>query len=431
MTIIIGGGISGLALAWQLQQAGKPYLLLEADSVPGGKIKTIQHNGFLMDTGPNTLLADETVFGFIHSLGLNEEWISPAPVSKQRFIFRNGKFHGLSPNPLRLLTTPLLSWKAKRQIWQERNQPRQQVQNETFASFITRRFGAEILDWVATPVQYGIHAADPGQLLVADAFPTLVRFEQETGSVVRGLMKASRQRQQTINFKSGMATLPLTIANRLKHMRLDCKVRQVQHTGDRWKIAFEKDEEPIWADQVVICTPAYQAAAILSGHPDVEGPLKQVRYNHMAIVHRSVLKAHTNFDFGGFGGLIPPAAGKISAGSIWASSVFPGRAPGEAHLMAQFVGGALQAAAFGMPPDHMLGLLDAESKEIFQFQMSDIQAVTRWEWGIPQYDLQRRDAQQKVDQYKPPGLYFLSNWLGGISVADCIRNAIALEPKLS
>ena len=50
--LIIGGGLSGLALAGMLEACGEDYLLLEARSRFGGRIKTLHHKGAEFDLGP-------------------------------------------------------------------------------------------------------------------------------------------------------------------------------------------------------------------------------------------------------------------------------------------------------------------------------------------------------------------------------------------
>ena len=53
---IIGGGISGLTLAYELQKKNIPYILLEASAQVGGVIRSERKNGTLLEFGPNSLL---------------------------------------------------------------------------------------------------------------------------------------------------------------------------------------------------------------------------------------------------------------------------------------------------------------------------------------------------------------------------------------
>ena len=51
--LVIGGGLAGLSAAWAARKAGADVRVLELGTLPGGVVKTLQKNGFLMETGPN------------------------------------------------------------------------------------------------------------------------------------------------------------------------------------------------------------------------------------------------------------------------------------------------------------------------------------------------------------------------------------------
>ena len=54
--VIVGGGVAGLSCAQRLHQAGVPFTLLEAGDGPGGRVRTDEHDGFLLDRGFQVLL---------------------------------------------------------------------------------------------------------------------------------------------------------------------------------------------------------------------------------------------------------------------------------------------------------------------------------------------------------------------------------------
>src|ERR1044072_4624498 len=59
--IVVGAGISGLALAFELQRRGLAVEVLEAASRGGGVIGTLHRDGALFETGPNSALDSSPV----------------------------------------------------------------------------------------------------------------------------------------------------------------------------------------------------------------------------------------------------------------------------------------------------------------------------------------------------------------------------------
>ncbi len=437
MILIAGAGISGLALGFSLQEKGIDFRIVDPAEIPGGKISTIQKEGFLLDTGPNTLLADQVVMDFLHRLGLSEEIIFPEAQSSKRFIFRNGRFHGLSNHPLSLAFSPLLHFWDKLRIWKERNVLASENANESFAAFVRRRFGEAALNWLAMPVQYGIHAADPEKLLVKDAFASLARMEDEHGSVLRGLMKSGNgARPKTLNFKNGMQSLSSGLANALgKNLKLRTELKSLEKTDSGWLCTLVSAEGSVQIqrfDKVVFCMPAPQAAKVLhdSGFVEMGLKLSEIRYNPMAVAHMAFRKTNKK-EFQGFGGLVPAAAGFKSAGAIWTSSIFSNRAPADVHLLAGFFGGALQGSVAAMSEYEIKEVLQAENPGLYGRMAESFPNVKIWKEAIPQYDMDRRNVVEWLQSNTPSGILFLANWKAGVALSDCIRNAIEMAGALS
>src|SRR5262245_30460459 len=106
--VIVGAGISGMALAYRLRQR-RPDLavtLLESDSRPGGKIWTERHDGYQVEVGPNGFLDNKSsTLELCRDLGLGNELIAASEASrKNRFVFLEERLHKLPGGPLALLT---------------------------------------------------------------------------------------------------------------------------------------------------------------------------------------------------------------------------------------------------------------------------------------------------------------------------------------
>ena len=96
--IIIGGGITGLAAAYELTQRHVPFVLLEAGPKPGGLIRTEHVDGFTIDPGADSMLVAEAC----RAEAVRRARLSARLMSTRRprtaFIVRDGRLHPL-PSP--------------------------------------------------------------------------------------------------------------------------------------------------------------------------------------------------------------------------------------------------------------------------------------------------------------------------------------------
>lgn len=247
MTVgIIGAGISGLTVAYELQKRGIDYQLWEASDRPGGYIQSSldrvdnQHKGakYLRELGPNSLLGNADMLLWLDELGLTPELSFSKPVSKARYIFRNGRYKKLPSGPVSLLFGGFFSWKTKLAILRERNNKTLSTPGETLSQFFRRRFSGEIVDYALGPFVAGIYAGDPEKLLVSETFPVLLQYEKEYGSVLRGLIKnqSATGRRQSFSFRKGMQMLPDALAAKLTHVSLNDPVQRIQKNNDGWRV---------------------------------------------------------------------------------------------------------------------------------------------------------------------------------------------------
>ncbi len=85
-TLIIGGGLSGLSLAHQLQKAGHDYHLVEARGRLGGRIKSLIVDDIAVDLGPSWIWPGQDRVAALLSeldLGVFEQWSQGASLLEQ------------------------------------------------------------------------------------------------------------------------------------------------------------------------------------------------------------------------------------------------------------------------------------------------------------------------------------------------------------
>ncbi|HET9385185.1 MAG TPA: protoporphyrinogen oxidase, partial [Gemmatimonadales bacterium] len=178
--VVIGGGIAGLAAAYELQRLGLHIRLLEATDRLGGAIITERFDGWVIDGGPDSLLVQKrSAVALCEELGLADRLV-PTIEPRAAYVLREGRLHPIPEGsflgfPIRvsaLAKSSLITWGGKLRMALEVAVPRRQSGgDESIAAFVRRRFGVEAADYLAEPLLAGIHAGDAERLSMRALFP--------------------------------------------------------------------------------------------------------------------------------------------------------------------------------------------------------------------------------------------------------------------
>ncbi|HEY1912967.1 MAG TPA: protoporphyrinogen oxidase, partial [Vicinamibacterales bacterium] len=192
--VIVGGGIAGLAAAYELSRHGTSCVVLEQSPRAGGVILSEQVDGFTIDGGPDSLLIQKADGAALcREIGLGDRLIT-TKLPRLAYIQRAGRLHPLPAAsvlgiPTRVgpfARTRLFSWAGKMRMAAELFVPRRRDEgDESIGAFMTRRFGREASTYLAEPLLAGIHAGDVDRLSVQALFPRFVEAERDHGSLLR------------------------------------------------------------------------------------------------------------------------------------------------------------------------------------------------------------------------------------------------------
>lgn len=437
--VVIGGGISGLACAYGLREAGIPVLLLEQSQRLGGMIDSVEQDGFLFELGPQSFLSTETLLEVIAGLGLDNELLRADPRAP-RFILRRGRLELVPRAPPALLSTGLLSFGTK---WRLLSEPFRRTQppkdDESVADFVRRKFGAELLELLLAPFVSGVYAGDPEKLSLRSAFPSVHQWEQQYGSVIRGAMKSRPAKDKPpatlCTFRKGMVSLPRALGERLgDEVRCSVSVTSIRRGKANGNSEFELTvshhghEERITSGAVIVATETQPAGRLLAGiSPDFASHLARVEYAPVAVVATGYRREQVSHPVNGFGFLVPRTQKLRILGTVWTSSLFPGRAPEGLVSFTSFAGGATD-------PD-LLRLNDAEIVEVVARELAGVLRITgapaawrvqRYERALPQYNLGhgRTLAALRALTANLPGLFLTGNYLEGPAIGVCVEQAL-------
>ncbi|MBI3949269.1 MAG: protoporphyrinogen oxidase [Acidobacteria bacterium] len=437
--VLIGAGISGLTCAYRLKQKGCDVLLVEREDSVGGVMKSEMRDGVLTESGPNSFQNAPEIMQLIEEVGLNDELVT-APASAPRYIYYKGRLQEFPMNPPKFFSTPLLTPWGKIRVFLEPFARPAWQNEESIADFITRRFGREVLEVFVDPFVSGVYAGDPARLCVKSTFPMLIDFEKQYGGVLKGFIKSQknssepRPKRLLCSFKRGLGTLPPRLAELLgDSLVTNAIIAGLNASGPngapRFMLEINQNgcTKAVEADAVVLATPAFVAAeTVKSLSEPLARILASIEYPPLASVCLGYDKTAIPRPIEGFGFLVPRSQGLRLLGCLWSSGLFPGRAPEGKVCLTNFVGGATDPAVRELSNAELIQTVHRELQMTLGVKADPhVVAIHRYPRAIPQYNLGHQAKRQQIEEHVShiPGLFLTGNYLRGVSVGDCVREA--------
>jgi protoporphyrinogen/coproporphyrinogen III oxidase len=410
-TLILGGGVTGLAAAWHLQQRGQAVEVWEAGDSVGGWMKTLPWEGGHLETGPQGVLwqkgtAVDRLFSAI-------DLPFRSPGTGARWVGKGGRLIPVPASPPGLMLSPLMSIGAKLRMMAEPFIPvRGAEPEEGLSAFIARRLGRGVATELLPAMVAGVLAA-PAEVLSVDAIPKLRQWEA-TGSLVNGIRKGGVSHMVVPT--GGMGQLPIRLAARLSAVRTGLRAERLEGLPERrWRVSGGGEVRE--ADRVVLALPAYEAATLLAAvAPQSAEALGAIPYTSVDLWHSRHAPLPALKD--SFGFLIHPPEGRGYLGSLVPSWMDPQSAPEGLMQLRSFIGGA-----FGKPADletweglftRLRGWIPALGEPVAFRQ-------ERAERAIPRPELGHRARVRAALEGLPEGLDWLSNARFGPGVRDILE----------
>jgi oxygen-dependent protoporphyrinogen oxidase len=448
--IVIGAGVSGLAVTFHLRErlaerGDVQVACLEATGRPGGNIRTDQEDGFTCEWGPNGFLDNEpATLELVRKLGIEDRLLPSNQSAATRFIYRDGRLRKLPTGPLSFLTSNVLSLPGRlRVLCEPLARARKGAGDESVFDFASRRIGREAAATLVDAMVSGIFAGDAGNLSLRSAFPKMWKMENEHGSLFRAMLARRRQAGASgerpaggpagpggtlTSFWTGMQDLVDALARAVgASLRLDTRVTHVADMGVRGFRVYLTEGAPIDAPVVVLACPAWFASEITrSMDEEMAAAMAAIPPAPLAVVHLGYFAGEIGGAPEGFGFLVPRGQGPRMLGCLWSSSIFDGRAGEGRALLTCMIGGAHDPEA--------IGLTDAQLVETARFDLRTTMGIEaeprftrifRHPRGIPQYTLGHPGRIELIARrlLEHPGMLVCGNSYRGISVNACAAEA--------
>ncbi len=476
---VIGGGIAGLAAAFELEKArgagaDVEYTLFESRQRLGGSLASETVNGIVLERGPDSFLSEKPAGAELcRELGLTDQLTPSNDANRKTYIVVKNRLFPLPDGLMFLIPTKLVPTALSglfspatkiRMALELLHPPRPSGQDESVAALVERHFGKEAVDRLADPLLSGIYGGDSTQLSARTVLPKLVEMESQYGSLTRGMLAAHRQMRAMMAARSasangaggtsgqggqraggGQASGPRSIFTTLKgglqqlvdtlEARLDpgwvrksTAVKLVERIGGGWRIECAGSDENY--DAVIVASPAWAAGGLLAATDAALGDdLSAIPYSSSITVNLVFDEAQLGRLPDGFGFLVPTVEGRAMLACTFVHRKFVGRTPTGKAVLRAFLGGAKNEALLDQSDEVLVATVRRELSEILGARVigphipAEASQVSRWPRAMAQYAVGHQERMKRVKERVAtlPGLRLAGNAYDGIGIPDCIR----------
>ena len=456
---IIGGGISGLAAAFALEEPRRAgaveYVLYESSPHLGGVLRTEQIQGCIVEAGPDSFITEKPwAADLCRSLGLGGELIGSNDADRKTYILVGGRLIEMPDGlmfmvPTKIIPTglsPLFSWSTKLRMARELlHPPRAADGDESVASMVERHYGPEMVDRLADPLLSGVYGGEAASLSVRAVLPRFAEMERTHGSLGRAMLAARKKMPRPANkptpplftsLKNGMQQLPATLAPRLNQASLltSTRVQAIQPQAGGWMVSagFRSDQ----FDAVILAVPALAAAQILSTCcAQLASELSAIQYSSSITVGLGYDREVRQSLPPGFGFLVPRSEGKRLLAATFVHNKFPHRAPEDRALLRCFFAGSNAENIWQDSDEAIITIVRNELQQILGLRSAPLFArVYKWKSAMAQYGVGHLERLERIERLQKqfPGLALAGNGYRGIGVPDCVRSGqTAVQQVLS
>jgi oxygen-dependent protoporphyrinogen oxidase len=446
---IIGGGISGLAAAFALEEQRRvgtvDYTLYEASPRLGGVLRTERIDGCLVEAGPDSFISEKPwAAELCRTLGLGDQLIGSNDANRKTYILVRGRLIPMPDGlmfmvPTKILPTglsPLFSWTTKLRMARELlHAPHAGEHDESVASMVERHYGSEMVDRLADPLLSGVYGGEAASLSVRAVLPRFAEMERTHGSLGRAMLAARKKIRSTANqpapplftsLKNGMEHLVQTLVPRLHPCSLltNSAVQSIQPQVGGWTVSSGSTSERY--DAVIVALPAQAAASVLAScSPELSAELGVIQYSSSITVGLVYDRQVRQSLPPGFGFLVPRSEGKRLLAATFVHNKFPHRAIDDRALLRCFFAGPNAENVWQLSDDEIVGAVRQDLQQILGLRAMPLFArVYKWKSAMAQYGVGHLERLDRIERLRAqlPGLALAGNGYRGIGVPDCVRS---------
>lgn len=457
--VIIGGGITGLSTAYYLQKEIKEKALplevklFEASNRFGGIISTEKKDGFVIERGPDSILARKaSALKLIKEVGLEDKVVSNT--AGKSYIYARGKIHTMpegafmgiptqvTPFALSGLFSPLGKIRAAGDFILPKGKEKA---DQSLGEFFRRRLGDEIVDNLIDPLLSGIYAGDIDRLSLMSLFPMFYHMEQKHRSLVLGLKKTmpappkSAKKEPSkkgmfISLSTGLESLVDAVVNQLDEGILfkGTPVEKIIKNEQGYQIILANGQIE-HADSVVLATEHFHAQRMLSDYSFMNTFNDMTSFS-VANVAMAFPKSAIKQDIDGTGFLVSRTSDFRITACTWTHKKWPGTTPEDMALLRCYVGKPKDQEVVNLSDEEIINIALRDLNKTMNITEKPLfHVITRWKKAMPQYNVGHLERMKNVKESlskELPGVFLAGGSYEGVGIPDCIDQGEAAVKKV-
>jgi oxygen-dependent protoporphyrinogen oxidase len=453
---IVGGGVAGLAAAYELARqaydgAALQVVLFEASTRLGGIIETVHEGEFVIECGPDAWVTEKPwARELAEELGLDDEVMTSNDATRKTYVLVDKKLQAMPdgmrmmvPSNLDALNGSDLFSDAAKQAFRDEAERGEELQasapdeDESVAEFVQRHFGREVLEKIGAPLLSGVFGGDVSRLSVRAVMAPFVAMEREHGSLIAAVQaRAAASKTSSIftTLRSGMGTLVdrMIAAIPKDWIRLAAEVRFISYGQEGWLVGTERGVAQF--DAVVMAAPVDVARWLLEPVDAEMAPLMEMDASSAVVVGFGFPDAAQFAVPPGFGFLVPPGSDSLLLACTFVDQKFDDRVPQGGRLVRAFFGGKAAERMMRCGNDETAAVARMELARILgPLPEPQVTVVRRWPRSLPQYGVGHLERMKALEQRVKAleGLWLLGNGYRGVGVPDLVRDARAAAREIA
>ena len=440
--VVVGGGITGLAAAHELQKAGREFLVLETSRRLGGKIATSPVTGsglaFPVDEAADGFLARvPDAVELCREVGLGDDLT--APTTGRAFIWSGSALRPIpAPSVLgvplevdSLKASGIVSPAGIADFAARIDADHPPLAGDASVGEVLRpKVSDEVFERIVDPLLGGINAGNADRLSIDTGAAVLAQAACRGGPFRAALLAGSTPAPDAPVFngiRGGTGRLVEALAERLgSRVRLGEAVTELRPVAQGgWQVATSTAAKAIEAAGVILATPAWVSAGLIAPHaPEGARALAGLEYSDVMLATFVTERAAVDHPLDGSGFLVPRSEGLLMTACSWASSKWEHCDDGAHAVIRVSAGRTDDRRWLDLDPAELTAALAAELRQTIGLRGEPTVRLSPWRRSLPQYrpgHLDRCDDLDAELAANAPGLVVCGAAARGLGLPACIR----------